>query len=81
MASAGLSATDQDIVEDALSDPESLLDNVDDLKGGDILTTEGILDMAVDELDSDNDQSTRGFPDWREKRRSSLGLSLKQPFG
>ena len=33
LASAGLSAVDQDVVEDVLRYAESLLDNVDDLEG------------------------------------------------
>ena len=38
------------MIEDVLHDAEYLLDNVDDLKGEDIQTTEDILDMEVDEL-------------------------------
>ena len=61
LASAGLSATDKDIVEDVLCHAEYLLDNMDDIEGEDIPTTEDILDMDVDELDSDDDVSTERF--------------------
>ena len=47
-ASAALSTTDQDVVEDTLCDAEYLLDIVDDLKGEDIPTTEDNLDKDVD---------------------------------
>ena len=52
---------DQDVVEDAIHDAEYLLDNVDDLEGEDIRTTEDIPDMDVDELDSDDDMSRERF--------------------
>ena len=49
---------DQDVVEAVLRDAEYLLDNMDDLEREHILTTEDIIDMDVDELDSDDDVST-----------------------
>ena len=52
---------DQDVVEDTLHEAESLLDNVEDLEGEDIPTTEDILDMDVDELDLDDAESTKRF--------------------
>ena len=64
---------DHDVVEDMLHDAEYILDNIDNLEGEDIPTTEDILDMDVDELDSDDDV-------WHNER-SSLGLFWKQPIG
>ena len=60
-ALAGLLAADQDIVQDTLRDMEYLLNNVDDLEGEDIPTTEDILDIYVKEIDFDEDVTTERF--------------------
>ena len=79
--SVGLSAVDQHVVDDALRDAESLLDNVDDLEGEEIPTTEDILNMFHRQIRFGQRRvPRRGFPGWRVKGRLSLGPSLKQPL-
>ena len=74
--------TDQDVVEYMLHDADYLLNNVDDLKGEDHGLAEDILNMDMDELDSDDDMSTsRDFPVWWQNKGSSLGLFWRQSIG
>ena len=56
-ASAEVSQTELDEVEETILDVEDLLKEVEGLTGEDNPSVEDLLDIVVDELDSDNDMS------------------------